>query len=69
MNSFNIINTALKFNEKINQRDIEGLAKLMTDDHTFIDNAGTVTKGKALMIKGWTDFFSNFPNTKIFLPA
>jgi ketosteroid isomerase-like protein len=38
--------TALRFNDRINQRDHEGLAELMTDCHTFIDNSGKVTKGK-----------------------
>ncbi len=53
---------ALKFNEKINQRDLEGLAMLMTDDHTFIDNAGEVTQGKAAMKEGWREFFESYPD-------
>ena len=44
--------TALRFNDRINQRDLEGLAELMTDDHTFIDNSGNVTKGKLAMKEG-----------------
>jgi ketosteroid isomerase-like protein len=31
----------LKFNERINNRDVDGLAALMTDDHTFIDTSTT----------------------------
>jgi len=58
------MNTALKFNEKINQRDVEGLAALMTDDHSFIDSDGTVTQGKEIMKPGWGDFFSKFPDYK-----
>ena len=57
MDSSNLILTALRFNERINQRDVEGLAELMTDDHTFIDNSGGVTKGKLAMKEGWRDFF------------
>lgn len=53
---------ALKFNEKINQRDLEGLARLMTDDHTFIDNFGEITKGKDLMKDGWRGFFEKYPD-------
>jgi len=53
---------ALAFNEKINQRDLDGLSELMTEDHTFIDNSGEVTKGKEEMTKGWKKFFESFPD-------
>jgi len=62
MDSSKLILTALKFNEEINQRNLEGLAELMTDDHTFIDNLGKVTKGKDVMIEGWRDFFEKYPD-------
>jgi ketosteroid isomerase-like protein len=64
MNSFELMSVALKFNEKINQQDLEGLAELMTDDHTFIDSDGAVTKGKDVMKKGWQEFFKRFPDYK-----
>ena len=54
--------TALRFNEKINQQDLEGLAELMTDDHTFIDNSGDITRGKDAMKKGWKEFFETYPD-------
>lgn len=44
MDSFDIMMVALRFNEKINERNLEGLVELMTDDHTFIDNSGDVDK-------------------------
>lgn len=53
---------ALRFNEKINQRDLEGLAQLMTDDHTFIDNAGEITRGKEVMKEGWREFLEKYPD-------
>jgi ketosteroid isomerase-like protein len=62
MDSSKLILTALRFNERINQRDVEGLADLMTDDHTFIDNSGGVTKGKLAMKEGWRDFFEKYPD-------
>ena len=31
---------AMRFNEMINARDVDGLGALMTDDHTFVDAAG-----------------------------
>jgi uncharacterized protein (TIGR02246 family) len=55
---------ALKFNEKINAQDLEGLAELMTDDHSFIDSEGNVTKGKNVMKEGWRDFFNKYPDYK-----
>jgi len=50
---------ALKFNEKINQRDFDDLVELMTDDHTFIDNSGDVDKN---MKEGWREFSKNHPD-------
>lgn len=59
MDSFDIMMVALRFNEKINQRNLDGLVKLMTDDHTFIDNSGDVDRN---MRKGWRQFFENYPD-------
>jgi ketosteroid isomerase-like protein len=62
MDSSELMLIALRFNDRINQQDLEGLAGLMTDDHTFIDNAGNVTKGKNVMKEGWRDFFKKCPD-------
>jgi ketosteroid isomerase-like protein len=62
MDSSKLILTAVVFNEKINQRDLEGLAELMTDDHTFVDNDGVVTEGKDVMLKSWKAFFEKYPD-------
>jgi uncharacterized protein (TIGR02246 family) len=62
MESSELMLVALKFNEKINEQDLEGLAELMTDDHTFIDNEGNVTRGKNVMKEGWRDFFNKYPD-------
>ena len=53
---------ALLFNECINNRDLQGLSDLMTENHVFIDSNNDVHKGKELMIKGWGDFFNQFPD-------
>jgi predicted SnoaL-like aldol condensation-catalyzing enzyme len=37
---------------------------MMTDDHTFIDRAGVIDKGKESMTKGWIEFFASFPDYK-----
>jgi hypothetical protein len=55
--------TALQFNEYINNRDIEGLSSLITEDHIFIDRAGDCYRD---MINGWKEFFINFPTYKNF---
>jgi len=59
MDSFDAMMVALRFNEKINQRDLEGLSALMTDDHTFIDNSGDVDSN---MKEGWRQFFEHYPD-------
>lgn len=62
MGSSDLVSIALGFNDKINQQDLEGLAELMTDDHTFIDSDGAVTKGKDVMKEGWREFFKRYPD-------
>jgi ketosteroid isomerase-like protein len=59
MDAFDIMMVALSFNEKINQRDLNGLVELMTDDHMFIDNSGDVDKN---MKEGWRQFFEKYPD-------
>ena len=59
MDPFDIMMVALKFNDKINQRYLNGLVSLMTDDHTFTDNSGDVYKN---MEEGWKAFFENHPD-------
>ncbi len=59
---------ALRFNERINSRDLEGLAQLMTVGHTFIDKAGDVTRGRDEVKTCWARFFELFPDYRnIFL--
>ncbi len=52
----------LAFNEMINNRDLEGLAAMMTEDHTFIDSSEEIHAGKDLMVAGWKDFFESYPD-------
>ncbi|MFH2050744.1 MAG: nuclear transport factor 2 family protein [bacterium] len=55
---------ALQFNEYITSRDIEGLASLMTENHTFIDTGDGVNPGKDKMVSGWKWFFEKYPDYK-----
>lgn len=60
--------TTLLFNECINNQDIQGLSDLMTEDHKFIDRQNEVTTPKEEMVKGWMDFFKNFPEYQNYFP-
>jgi len=62
MDSSELMLTVLKFNERINLQDLEGLAELMTEDHTFIDNYGEITKGKNVVKESWRQFFKKYPD-------
>ena len=59
-----LMSIALRFNEKINEQDLEGLATLMTEDHTFVDSDNNITKGKKTMLRGWGEFFQKYPDYK-----
>ncbi len=37
---------AARFNNRINEPDVEGLERLMTDDHIFVDSKGGRVEGK-----------------------
>jgi ketosteroid isomerase-like protein len=50
------------FNDCINRRDLEGLSRLMTDDHKFIDAASGIVSGKRACVEAWRGFFSAFPD-------
>jgi ketosteroid isomerase-like protein len=50
------------FNDRINARDLDGLAALMTDDHTFVDAVGATVDGKPACVEAWRGFFAAFPD-------
>src|SRR6266481_3078096 len=54
--------TILAFIDRINAHDVEGLAELMSDDHTFIDAHGNQVSGKEKMTAGWRGYFEWFPD-------
>lgn len=51
---------AVRFNECINAGDVYGLARLMSEDHRFIDSAGTVVMGQAACLDAWRSFFAGY---------
>ena len=65
MNSKGPADVALEFVERINAGDLEGLTALMTEDHTFVDLAGDIERGREVMREGWAGYFSAFPEYTI----
>lgn len=54
----------LQFNDCINNRDIDGLAHLMMEDHVFIDTQKNHICGKQNCLSVWKEFFNLFPDYK-----
>jgi hypothetical protein len=52
---------ALQLNEHINQQNVAGLSRLMTEQHRIIDRAGKSVEGKDAMTKAWNKFFEQYP--------
>ena len=57
--------TILAFVDAINAHDPDGLAQLMSDDHTFIDAHGNEVSGREQMLAGWRGYFEWFPDYSI----
>ena len=53
--------TILAFIRQINAHNVDGLAQLMSNNHTFIDAHGNEVRGKEKMIAGWRGYFEWFP--------
>jgi ketosteroid isomerase-like protein len=49
------------FNEAINAADVSRLEGLMTEDHRFVDAAGSEVHGRAACVDAWRGFFTAFP--------
>ena len=62
MEDSKLISIALRFNERINARDLTGLGEMMTEDYVFIDIPGEVHEGQKEMVSGWFDFFRLYPD-------
>ncbi len=60
-----VLKTVLSFVEKINDHDVDEMATLMSEDHTFIDSSGLVINGKKEMTKAWEGYFKWFPDYEI----
>jgi ketosteroid isomerase-like protein len=56
------IETVLDFLDRINKRDADKLAELMTEDHVFIDSLGNTMRGRETMRAGWRGYYSFCPD-------
>ena len=65
MNTMNSEEIALKFVDRINAQDANGLAKLMTENFKFIDYGGNIYQGRERMRDGFAEYFSSYPKYKI----
>ena len=58
--------TIQAFIDRLNAHDVDGLAELMSDDHTtFVDAHGNRIEGREMMILGWRAYFEMFPDYTI----
>jgi len=65
MRKMEIVETALRFVEKINAGDVDGIALLMTENHRFIDSLGNLITGRDEMKKGWEIYLRTVPDYRI----
>jgi ketosteroid isomerase-like protein len=56
------VETVLHFLDRINQRDVDKLAELMTEDHVFIDSLGQSVRGREKMRAGWRAYYAFCPD-------
>jgi ketosteroid isomerase-like protein len=52
------IETVLEFLHRINQRNVDKLAELMTEDHVFVDSLGNQMRGREKMRAGWRGYYT-----------
>jgi len=56
---------ARAFAAAISARDVAALARLMSEDHRFIDSLGNAIKGRSKMEDGWRSYFTMVPDYTI----
>ncbi|MGA3292359.1 MAG: nuclear transport factor 2 family protein [Candidatus Acidiferrales bacterium] len=55
----------LRFIERVNEADIDGLCAVMAEDHVFIDGLGNSVEGREKLRAGWKSYFAWFPDYRI----
>jgi ketosteroid isomerase-like protein len=59
------VDTVLAFMDRINQRDPDAIADLMTEDHIFIDSLGQTVHGRERMRAGWRGYYTFCPDYSV----
>jgi ketosteroid isomerase-like protein len=59
------VETILAFLERINERNPDELAELMTADHVFIDSLGNAVRGREKMRAGWQGYYTMCPDYRV----
>ncbi len=57
--------TIAQFVACINRQDVEGLCRLMTANHLFVDSLGIEVRGRDAMREGWRAYFAMVPDYHI----
>jgi ketosteroid isomerase-like protein len=58
----NPVELVLKFLEKINQHDVDGLVSLMSEEHVLVDSLGNRLQGREMLKAGWQAYFKMCPD-------
>ncbi|MFH1110039.1 MAG: nuclear transport factor 2 family protein [Planctomycetota bacterium] len=53
------------FIDCINRQDVDGLCRLMTADHLFVDGGGQEVRGREVMREGWRAYFGMVPDYRL----
>ena len=61
------IEVAMAFVDAINSKNLERIASLMTNDHTFIDGDGSEYRGKEQMAAGWKEHLELIPDLTLYI--
>ena len=57
----NAIETVLRFLELINERNVDKLVAIMTEDHVFIDSLGQAVRGREKIRTAWRGYYAFCP--------
>jgi ketosteroid isomerase-like protein len=61
----NPVELVLKFLDKINQRDVDGLVSLMSEQHVLVDSLGSRFQGRENLRAGWRAYFKMCPDYSV----
>lgn len=65
MDSQQPVAIVLRFIDRINAADVDGLCALMTEDHVLIDGLGNRFAGRENLRPGWRSYLASFPDYRI----